>query len=122
MWTGDFDPLIARQQLSQMRDVEIVIAASGSGQLSQLLNEGWLGAARRRSALVAMHQGFQTQRFIALPNPSHLATAPAQQLAGFAAANLVRDQPRDDLATASLFFIQGDCPHAVSMRTFSLSS
>jgi hypothetical protein len=27
-----------------------------------------------------------------------------------------------DLATTSLFLIQGDCPHAASMRTFSLSS
>jgi len=47
-----------------------------------------------------------------LSNRRTLATAPAQQLAGFAVANLVRDQPRDDLATTSLFLIQGDCPHA----------
>ena len=122
MERGIFIALISRQQLSQMRDVEIVIAASWSGQLSQLFDESWLGAPRRRPALAAVNQGFQTQRFISLSNASHLATAPAQQLTGFAAADLVRDQPRDDLATTSLFLIQGDCPHAVSMRTFSLSS
>src|SRR6185437_7357750 len=105
-----------------MRDVEIAIAAARSSQLSQLLDESWFGAPRRRSALVAMHQSLQALRFISLSKASHLATAPAQQLTGFAAADLVRDQPRDDLATTSLFLIQGDCPHAVSMRTFSLSS
>ena len=72
--------------------------------------------------MIAVHQGLQTLRFIALPNAAHLATTPVQQLAGFAAADLVRDQPRDDLATPSLFVIQGDCPHAASMQTFSLSS
>src|SRR5215210_5196393 len=105
-----------------MRDVEIVIPACGSGQLLQSLDDGWRPATWRRSALVAMHQSLQTLRFVPLPHPSHLATTPAQQLAGFAAADLVRDQPRDDLATTSLFLIQGDCPHAASMRTFSLSS
>ena len=57
-----------------------------------------------------------------MPNPSHLAIAATQQLASFAAADLVRDQQRNDLATLSLFLIQGDRPHAISMRTFSLSS
>src|SRR5829696_6288192 len=95
-----------------MRDVEIVIATSGSGQLSQLLDEGWRPATWRRSPLVAMHQSLQTLCFVPLPHPSHLATTPTQQLAGFAAADLVRDQPRYDLATTSLFLIQGDCPHA----------
>jgi len=80
-----------------------VVTTSGAGPLSQLLDEGWLGAPRTRSALIAMHQSLQPLRFIPLPNPPHLATAPAQQLVGFAAADLVCNQPRDDLATPSLF-------------------
>jgi hypothetical protein len=59
-----------------------------------------------------MHQGLQTIRFVPLPNPSHLTTAATQQLASFAAADLVRNQQRDDLATTPLFLIQGDRPHA----------
>ena len=74
--------------------------------------------AAETSALVAVNQSLQTLRFIPLPNPSHLATAPAQQLAGFVVADLLLDQQRDDLATTALFLIQVIVPMLLACGHF----
>jgi hypothetical protein len=60
--------------------------------------------------------------FTTSANPSHLAIGYAQQLACFAAADSFVRLSGSLSRPTSLFLTQRACPHAFSIRTFSLSS
>ena len=54
--------------------------------------------------------------------PAHLAGTDSQQLRRSTNVQSPCLQSGQDLHLSLLFLVQGNCPHSLSMRTFSLSS
>ncbi len=119
---ADDDLLLVLQQLLQVADVQVVVLALRAGQGQDALHHRRIGAIGRRAPAVAVDDGCHALLAKASSQPAHLPGTHAQQLGRRPDIQRPRLQAGQNLYLALLFWVQGDCPHTSSMRTFSLSS